>query len=105
MPSCQLLKIPGFPERTEVVESIIFVDLKGAVHQPGLYKAGEGERVFDIIQRSGGLLDSADENQINYAQKVHDEMVIYIPRIGELTDNTYHYKSWRWPIGGKSELK
>ncbi len=93
-----------FPERTEVVESIIFVDLKGAVHQPGLYKAGEGERVFDIIQRSGGLLDSADENQINYAQKVHDEMVIYIPRIGELTDNTIITSHGAGQSAGKVDL-
>ena len=64
------------------------MDLKGAVRQPGLYEAAEGDRVFDIIERSGGLLHDADENQINYAEKVHDEMVIFIPKIGEELDGS-----------------
>ncbi|MBS4176271.1 helix-hairpin-helix domain-containing protein [Lederbergia citrea] len=74
-------------EQNEPLPLKIFVDLKGAVQNPGLYEATENDRVFDIIARSGGLLDHADEKQINYAQKVHDEMVIYIPRMGEILDN------------------
>ncbi|MCJ7841812.1 helix-hairpin-helix domain-containing protein [Lederbergia sp. NSJ-179] len=62
----------------------IFIDLKGAVKKPGLYEAVEGERIYDILERAGGISTSADENQINYAMKVHDEMVIYIPEIGEI---------------------
>ncbi|MEK3890660.1 helix-hairpin-helix domain-containing protein [Bacillus sp. FSL K6-3431] len=64
----------------------IFVDVKGAVHKPGLYEAVEGERIFDIIGQAGGLLDDADENQINFAEKLHDEMVVHIPKVGEDLD-------------------
>ena len=39
--------------------------------------------MIDIIERAGGLLDSADKNNINFAMKVVDEMVLYIPVIGE----------------------
>lgn len=68
----------------------IFVDVKGAVRLPGLYKAKEGDRVFDLIELAGGLLEEADEDQINLAEKAYDEMVIYIVRKGEsLQDLTY----------------
>lgn len=70
----------------EEVNAPIFVDVKGAVHKPGLYKAKEDDRVFDIIENAGGLLEEADENQINFAEKVHDEMVVYIPKNGEIVD-------------------
>src|SRR5690606_15445238 len=71
-------KINSPPEKKE-----IFVDIKGAVQHPGLYEAEEGERVADLIHKAGGLLKEADENLINFALKVEDEMVIYIPIQGE----------------------
>ncbi|MCM3111353.1 helix-hairpin-helix domain-containing protein [Lederbergia lenta] len=64
----------------------IFVDVKGWVQKPGLYEAKDDDRVFDIIELAGGLLEEADENQINFAEKIHDEMVVYIPKIGEIFD-------------------
>lgn len=73
-------------EESQDGPEMIFVDLKGAVKNPGIYRAYEGERVFDIIERSGGLLDTADDRQVNFAEKVVDEMIIYIPQIGEETD-------------------
>ncbi|MBW8348179.1 helix-hairpin-helix domain-containing protein [Bacillus sp. IITD106] len=69
--------------------SMIFVDVKGAVKIPGIYEAMESDRVFDIIEKAGGLLESADEAQVNFAQKVHDEMVIYIPKVGEEVENLF----------------
>ncbi|MCJ8006897.1 helix-hairpin-helix domain-containing protein [Lederbergia wuyishanensis] len=66
-----------------------FVDVKGAIKLPGLYEANEDDRVFDIIQKAGGLLDNADEGQINFAQKIYDEMVIYIPMVGEEIENPF----------------
>ncbi|GIN70999.1 competence protein ComEA [Bacillus sp. J14TS2] len=62
----------------------IFIDVKGAVQKPGLYEAVEGERVDDVVEKAGGLLKTADEKQINFAMKLSDEMVIYIPEIGEV---------------------
>ncbi|MGJ7921440.1 helix-hairpin-helix domain-containing protein [Neobacillus sp. LXY-4] len=63
----------------------IMIDLKGAVKAPGVYEAHEGERVIDVLERSGGLLETADESKINLAMYVKDEMVIYIPQMGEVT--------------------
>lgn len=61
----------------------IFVDVKGAVIRPGIYRAEEGERVHDLIIRAGGFSDAADERLVNLASRVTDEMVIYIPKAGE----------------------
>jgi len=75
-------------DKEEIVTapSVIYVDVKGAVKAPGLYQAKEGERVMDAIRLAGGLLGSADEKQINFALKLHDEMVIYVPPEGEMAD-------------------
>lgn len=69
------------------IEPKIMVDLKGAVNQPGVYEASEGERVIELIERAGGLSDSADESQVNLAMQVSDEMVLYIPEIGEVVQD------------------
>lgn len=61
----------------------IMVDIKGQVKKPGVYQASEGERVTDVIGRAGGLTEAADQAQVNFAEHVQDEMVIYIPKKGE----------------------
>ena len=75
-------------EKTSVKEieqeiQSIYVDLKGAVKNPGMYELEEGRRVYDVIELAGGLIEQADENQINYALRLEDEMIIYIPYSGE----------------------
>ncbi|MBD8003636.1 helix-hairpin-helix domain-containing protein [Bacillus norwichensis] len=64
----------------------LFVDVKGAVSSPGLYEAKEGDRILDAIEQAGGLIKTADAKQVNFAQKIHDEMVIYVPEKGEVVD-------------------
>lgn len=59
------------------------VDVKGAVKKPGVYEVGLDSRVHHVIELAGGFTDDADTNQINLAQKVHDEMSIIVWRIGE----------------------
>lgn len=61
----------------------IYVDIKGAVKIPGMYKAQASMRAFDIIELAGGLLPEADVNQVNLALKITDQMVLYIPKKGE----------------------
>nr|WP_277398247.1 helix-hairpin-helix domain-containing protein [Neobacillus citreus] len=62
---------------------VIMVDVKGQVKQPGVYKASEGERVIDVVSRAGGVTEQAEQGQVNFAERVKDEMVIYIPAKGE----------------------
>lgn len=63
--------------------TLMLVDVKGAVKNPGVYEASEGERVNDIINKAGGILQNGEKNAVNFAMKVTDEMIIYVPYIGE----------------------
>lgn len=64
-------------------ETTYIVDIKGEVNRPGVYEVNTTSRVNDVIQLAGGFTDEADQNFVNLAQKVQDEMVIIIPKIGE----------------------
>lgn len=63
--------------------SKLYVDIKGAVKLPGMYEVTSDMRVLHVIDMAGGLTNQADEGQINFAQKVEDQMIIYIPKEGE----------------------
>ncbi|WHY90590.1 helix-hairpin-helix domain-containing protein [Neobacillus cucumis] len=71
------------PAKEEQKAEAIMVDVKGQIKHPGVYPATTGERVIDLIERAGGLANKADESQVNFAEHVQDEMVIYIPAKGE----------------------
>ncbi|MCI6266884.1 MAG: helix-hairpin-helix domain-containing protein [Erysipelotrichaceae bacterium] len=64
-------------EKQEPIKNI-FVDIKGAVSQPGVYEIEENKKVIDVVQLAGGLTDQADTTLINLAKKVTNEMVIII---------------------------
>ena len=73
-------------EKTEVSttqEAVIFVDIKGAVKNPGVYQMKSGDRVKDVLDAAGGLTDEADSQKVNLAQRVEDQMVIVVPKVGE----------------------
>ncbi|MBB5354552.1 competence protein ComEA [Anoxybacillus mongoliensis] len=64
-------------------QSSVVVDVKGAVKRAGVYEVASTSRIYDVIQLAGGLTNEADETKVNFAMKVHDEMVIYVPKKGE----------------------
>lgn len=67
----------------EAVMQQLFVEIKGAVMYPGVYELEQDQRIKDVVQLAGGYTENADTQFINHAQKVQDEMVIYIPIKGE----------------------
>ena len=67
----------------EAEKTKILVDVKGAVKAPGVYSLMLDDRVIDAITIAGGYTAEADSTHINHAQKLVDEMVIYVPKIGE----------------------
>ncbi len=71
-----------------VISKVFMVDVKGAIQKPGVIQCNEGERVYDAIRLAGGFKEKADVNKVNLAEKIFDEMVIYVPFIGEETDQT-----------------
>ena len=73
-------------EKTEVSttqETVIFVDVKGAVKNPGVYQMKVGDRVKDALEAAGGLTAEADSQKVNLAKRIEDQMVIVVPKVGE----------------------
>ncbi|MBW3113040.1 MULTISPECIES: helix-hairpin-helix domain-containing protein [Bacillaceae] len=62
----------------------VYVDVKGQVVNPGLYEVRQGDRLKFVIDRAGGFTEDADRKMINLAVKVSDEMMIYVPKVGEM---------------------
>ena len=69
------------PEEQEPVFWV--VDVKGAVTNPGIYEVAKNMRVQNAIDLAGGLLQNAETRHINFAQHVTDQMLLYIPAVGE----------------------
>ncbi len=67
----------------ERAETMIYVDIKGAVKVPGIYQLKNQQRIWDALALAGGVSEEADTAQVNYAQKVKDQMIIYVPKKGE----------------------
>ena len=73
-------------EKTEVSttqETVIFVDIKGAVKNPGVYQMKVGDRVKDALDAAGGLTEEADSQKVNLAKRLEDQMVIVVAKVGE----------------------
>ena len=76
-------------ELTEVKTSgYIFVDIDGAVKNPGVYQLEDGDRVNDAIIMAGGLTEHAYTKNLNKARKISDGEKIYIPAEGEIESSS-----------------
>lgn len=72
----------------ETTKEYVYVQLCGAVANPGVYKILSGTRVYEAVEAAGGLLEEADTRAVNMAKPVADEMQIYIPTINEVNNDT-----------------
>ena len=61
-----------------VVEPEIFVDVTGAVNNPGVYTLKSKSRVIDAIKAAGDSAPGADLSTINLARIVNDGEQIYV---------------------------
>ena len=61
----------------------IYVQVAGAVTRPGVYELLPEARVFEAIEAAGGLLDTADDSDLNQAEILEDGEKIYIYSIDE----------------------
>lgn len=64
-------------------DSIKKVYISGEINKPGVYQIKDGDRLEDLINEAGGLTDKASEKILNLAQRLDDQMKIYIPNIDE----------------------
>lgn len=75
--------LPQEVEDKTTISTVIYVDVKGEVHHPGVYQMKAENRVKDLIEAAGGFTPLADDQKLNLAQLLGDQMVIVVPKKGE----------------------
>ena len=75
----QMVNTANSEEDIETDKHLIYVDICGAVNNPGVYSLYEGARVFEVITAAGGLTDDACLEAVNRAESVSDGQKLYIP--------------------------
>ncbi|WP_083377460.1 ComEA family DNA-binding protein [Alterileibacterium massiliense] len=65
--------------KTEKIEDNIVIDISGEIKNPGIYKMKGRVRLYEIIDKAGGLKEEANINSINQARYVKDGEKIIIP--------------------------
>ncbi|WP_268913830.1 helix-hairpin-helix domain-containing protein [Lentilactobacillus sp. SPB1-3] len=96
---------PSEPDQNQIVETSsesdqttnvnhgdhkqIYVDVKGAVKNPGVYQVKSNMRMCDAVDLAGGFNSSADRKQVNLAKRLVDQQVVYIPIRGEIKGNQF----------------
>lgn len=68
----------------------IYADISGCVEEPGVYEVEEGTRIFQLIERAGGLTKDADIEGLNRAEIVSDgqKIIIYAKGESQESENT-----------------
>ena len=69
-------------ERPVPAQTTIYVDVRGAVMHPGVYKVLSTDRVFEVIKRAGGFHPLAVKTSINQAGFLYDGDIIDVHFVG-----------------------
>lgn len=82
--SSEITEIQTQDEESRDIAKIV-VDISGAVKNPGVIFLDEGSRIYEAIEKAGGLADGADLTYINQAEIISDGEKIHVPKrnIGE----------------------
>lgn len=75
-----------FQQEVNSTQSHLYVDIGGEVMKLGVYEVSDGTRLFEVIDKAGGLTEDADIDGINRAETVQDGQKIMIGRHGENPD-------------------
>ncbi len=77
-------------EKSNESPADLFVDVRGAVEKPGVYKLKPDSRLEQAVLEAGGYTDKADlawaDAHLNMARKLSDGEKIYIPREDEISN-------------------
>jgi competence protein ComEA len=70
--------IDGLAEKETIEKENYYVEIKGAIINPGVYKMASNSRVIDVITEAGGLSENADTTPLNLSKKINDEMLVIV---------------------------
>ena len=84
----KLIREGAIRESPVQIDSKVYIDISGAVVNPGVYELKEGDRVIDVLKVCGGLSVEADrpwvDQNINRARPLKDGEKIYIPSVQDV---------------------
>ncbi|MFW5913551.1 MAG: helix-hairpin-helix domain-containing protein [Bacillota bacterium] len=87
--ACKAEAAPLFDENHQdpfMKEGAVYVDIKGAIRNPGVYKVNEGSRLIHLIELSGGTSEDASLEGLTLSEKLSDGKVYTIPSIHDIPD-------------------
>lgn len=61
----------------------IFVYICGEVKNPGVYELPSGSRIYQLVEKAGGMKKKADAGAVNLAEALMDGQMIRIPEQSE----------------------
>ena len=80
-------------EKSEKKDELLIVHVSGSVKRAGVYQLEKDKRIIDAIEKAGGMLEEADSDALNLAEKIKDGMKIYVPKKGEKPMTSTNLKS------------
>lgn len=89
----ELIQEDTIEEKSEKKDELLIVHVSGSVKRAGVYQLEKDKRIIDAIEKAGGLLDEADSDALNLAEKIKDGMKIYVPKKGEKPMTSANLKS------------
>lgn len=70
-------------------EKKILVHICGAVKKEGVYEVEEGARVYEALERAGGLLDEAATDYVNLAREIQDGEQVTFPTKKQIEEGQF----------------
>lgn len=78
-----------YVENDADIKKSIFVEVKGEVLKPDVYKMEEGSIVYDLISLAGGITDKGSLDNINQAREIKNGECIVVQSIDDIL-NSYN---------------
>ena len=89
-------------------ENPIYIDISGAVVKPATYKVSNGTRLFQVLERAGGLSPEADrafiQRNYNLAVVLKDQQKVHFPSVFEVKDGYFAEKKLLVSLESSSPL-
>lgn len=89
----ELVQEDTIEEKSEKKDELLIVHVSGSVNRAGVYQLEKDKRIIDAIEKAGGMLEEADSDALNLAEKIKDGMKIYVPKKGEKPTTSTNLKS------------
>ena len=80
-------------EKSEKKDELLIVHVSGSVKRAGVYQLEKDKRIIDAIEKAGGMLEEADSDALNLAEKIKDGMKIKKKKKGEKPTTSTNLKS------------